>query len=215
MFGKNLLYFSYGGVFYRKSKLQTEQTTELPVALVFSPAAMNLISKLFPFDSGAMAENKFGTDWTRKLSPFDERFSVTTTDALTDARRLVYHLFETNRKYIKGVASTDARHKKDPLPLLHEFLNSDLSSFNIDHRQRTIEAISEVPVQLAQHLLWIGMPQWRTSTVLSELFEWTDPIVPQCHTYDCAKNFNPAEIAARLEDKAFEFVVKRYSDLLV
>jgi hypothetical protein len=31
---KTVLYFSYGGVFYRTSTLQTERTSELPVALV-------------------------------------------------------------------------------------------------------------------------------------------------------------------------------------
>src|SRR5438309_6122 len=70
---KTLLYFSYGGVFYRTSTLQTERTSELPVALVFSPEMMSLISQLFPFDSGAVADNRFGPDWSRKLAPFASR----------------------------------------------------------------------------------------------------------------------------------------------
>jgi len=215
VFAKNLLYFSYGGVFYRTSKLQTEQTTELPVALVLSPTVMKLISQLFPFDSGAVAAKRFGPDWTCRLAPLAERFSVNTTDALTDARRLVYHLFETNLQYLKGMATNGSKHKKDPFPLLYELLTSDLSSLNVDHRQRTIEAISDVPIQLGQHLLWIGFPQWKTSTVLKELFQWTAPDVPQFDTYDYTRNFNPSEMAARLEEKAYEFVIKRYATLAV
>ncbi len=191
---KTVLYFSYGGVFYRTSTLQTERTSELPVALVFSPNMMSVISQLFPFDSGAVADNRFGPDWSRRLAPFASRFSVTTTDALRDARRLVYHL---------------------PFPLLHEFLTTDLSSLNVDHRQRTIEAISEVAIELGRHLLWIGIPQFRTSAVLKELHRWTTPNILPFYTYDFTKNFNPAEMAARLEENAQECVIKRYANFPV
>ena len=212
---KALLYFSYGGVFYRTSTLQTERTTELPVALVFSPDVMNMISQLFPFDSGAVAGNRFGPDWSRRLAPFASRFSVKTTDALGDARRLVYHLFKTNPRYLSGRATSSGKLKQDPFPLLHEFLTTDLSSLGVDHRQRTIEAISEVAIRLGQHLLWIGIPQYRTSDVLNELYRWTAPIVVPFHTYDFTKNFNPSEIAARLEENAQECVIKRYSSFAV
>src|SRR5271157_1578136 len=93
VFSKRLLYFSYGGVFYRASKLQTERASELPVALVFSPEVLDEVSRLFPFDSGAMAANRFGPDWFRRLGPFDLRFGVNTVDARLDAKKLVYHLF--------------------------------------------------------------------------------------------------------------------------
>jgi hypothetical protein len=211
IFSKNLLYFSYGGVFYRTSKLPTEQATELPVALVFSPTVMNLISQLFPFDSGALAADMFGPEWTLKLAPHGKRFCINTTDALTDARRLVYHLFESNPQYLKGIAASSGKHKEDPFPLLYEFLTTDLSSRGVDHRQRAIEAISEIPIELAKHLLWIGFPAWETSSVLKELYRWTAPVLPQFETYEYTKNFNPSEIAARLEDKAYRAVIEKYA----
>jgi hypothetical protein len=212
---KTVLYFSYGGVFYRTSTLQTECTSELPVGLVFSPNMMNAISKLFPFDSGAAADNRFGPDWSRRLAPFASRFSVSTTDALRDARRLVYHLFESNPRYLGGRPSPSGKLKQDPFPLLHEFLSCDLSSLNVDHRQRTIEAISEVAIELGRHLLWIGIPQFRTSSVLKELHRWTAPNVLPFYTYDYTKNFNPSEMAARLEENAQECIIKRYASFPV
>jgi len=212
---KTVLYFSYGGVFYRTSTLQTERTSELPVALVFSPNMMSVISQLFPFDSGAVAGNRFGPDWSRRLAPFASRFSVTTADALRDARRLVYHLFETNPRYLDGRAARSGSLKQPPFPLLHEFLTTDLSSLNVDHRQRTIEAISEVAIELGRHLLWIGIPQFKTSAVLKELHRWTTPNILPFYTYDFTKNFNPAEMAARLEENAQECVIKRYASFPV
>ncbi|SRR6266436_3840838 len=215
VFLKKLLYFSYGGVFYRTSKLQTEQATELPVALVFAPTVLDLISQLFPFDSGAAAAERFGLDWARKLAPFRKRFLVNTTDALMDARRLVYHLFKTNSQYLKGIPFGSGKHKRDPFPLLYEFLTTDLSSHEIDHRQRAIEAISDIPIELGKHLLWIGLPEWKTSSVLKDLYRSTAPTVPQFDTYKYTKNFNPTEIAALLEEKAYKAVIEKYTMFLV
>jgi hypothetical protein len=212
-FSKNLLYFSYGGVFYRSSNLQTEHASELPIGLVFSPIVMNAISRLFPFDSGAMARDMFGPDWRDRLAPFESRFSVNTKDALNDARRLVYHLFETNPRYLNGHASNSGKYKRAPLPLLQEFLASDLSSLNVDHRQRTVEAISEVAFEVGKHLLWVGIPQRKFSTVAKGLYRWTAPDVPSIQTYDFTKNFNPSQLSAILEDKAREYVIERYASL--
>src|ERR1017187_9469822 len=63
VFKQNLLYFSYGGVFYRTSKFQSENAAELPVGMVFTPQVLDKCIKLFPFDSGAMARKLYGDCW--------------------------------------------------------------------------------------------------------------------------------------------------------
>src|SRR5690349_10655561 len=67
VFNRELLYFSYGGVFYRSLKSQTQNATELPIAMVFSPKVLDVAFQLFPFDSGAMAAKLFGEDWWDKM----------------------------------------------------------------------------------------------------------------------------------------------------
>ena len=59
VFHRDLIYFSYGGVFYRTSKMQSENAAELPVAMVFSPEVLDVCTRLFPFDSGAMAVDQY------------------------------------------------------------------------------------------------------------------------------------------------------------
>jgi hypothetical protein len=213
IFSKDLLYFSYGGVFYRASNLQTERASELPIAMVYSPLVMNVISRLFPFDSGAMAKGLFGPDWKSRLDPFESRFSVNTNDARNDASRLVFHLYETNIRYLNGRASNARKKKHSPLPLLQEFLTSDLTSLHVDHRQRTIEAISSVALELGKHLLWMGIPQRETSKVAKALYRWTAPEVTEIETYDFTRNFNPSEYSAVLEAMARRYVMKRYGSL--
>jgi hypothetical protein len=212
VFAKQLLYFSYGGVFYRTASLQTEAATELPVAFVFSPTVIDVISRLFPFDSGAMHTGRFGHDWSHKLAPFESRFRVDTALGLQHAQMLLYHLFETNPSYLSGTPSIASTHKHSPLPLLYEFLNADLSSLKVDHRQRTIEAISDAAVELSKNILWVGFPRYKTSNVLKKLVRWTSPLIPQFWEYDFNRNYNPTEIAARLEEHAYGDVIRRYAE---
>jgi len=209
----DLLYFSYGGLFYRGPDLQSQQPLELPIGLVFDPRMFTTISELFPFDSGAMSAMRFGADWFDKLRPFEARFAVHAGDLSRAAQELVLHLFETNSNYIKGVPSTPSTGKRQPLPLLHDFLAADLTSLNVDHRQRTIEAIARVTVSLGQHLLWIGLPQLATSSRLRQLYRWTKPTVTQAFEYDYHANSTPASIAELLEAEASKDVVNRYARL--
>ena len=210
---EKVLYLSYGGVFFRTSTPSTENATELPVAFVFSPVALSLVSRLFPFDSGAMADGKFGTEWSRRLKPFQSRFSVNTTDALRDAGLLVYHLFETNRQYLKGEACSDGAGKHEPFPLLRKFLSADLSSIQVDHRQRTIEAIAEVNIKLGETLEWIGVPEIDIVNLQNRLYRWTKPRMVEIHSYGFRKNFHPRELAAQLEQAAYDYVVQKYVNL--
>jgi len=206
----NLLYFSYGGVFYRNSKIQTERVSELPVALLFSPEILRKVSRFYPFDSGAMGRGLFGPEWTAKLAPFDERFRVNASDGLRDATKLIHHLYDTNQNYLNGRAHAGSRSKMAPFPLLYDFLSANLSTLGVDHRQRTIEAICEAEIEIAKNILWIGFPAHRTASVLKALLPCVGLNIPPFRTYNFTKNFNPAEIAARLEEQAYKDVVERF-----
>ena len=213
IFNANLLYFSYGGLFYRSSSLQTEQTSELPIGFVFSPKIFKTISRLFPFDSGAMAAKRFGCDWFDRLAPFDTRFAIDSDEVSKAARALVFHLFESNSRYVAGQPAQSSMNKQTPLPLLYEFLAADFSHLSVDHRQRTIEAIAKISISLNQHLLWIGLPQISTSSRLRELYRWTKPNIPQIFEYSYHQNFNPSRIAEVLEWAAHRDIVERFVNL--
>ena len=102
--------------------------------------------------------------------------------------------------------------KREPIPLLREFLTDDLSWIQVDHRQRTIEAIAEVGLKLADTLEWIGIPEIDILNVQNRLYHWTKPRMVEIHSYGFRKNFHPRELAAQLEDAAYEYVVKKYAN---
>ena len=102
VFHRDLIYFSYGGVFYRTSKMQSENAAELPVAMVFSPEVLDVCTRLFPFDSGAMADRVFGDGWYTAMEPFQDRFSIAGGDLSMAARLLVLSLYDTNERYVTG-----------------------------------------------------------------------------------------------------------------
>lgn len=213
VFGSNLLYFSYGGLFYSKRHLQTQQVAELPVGLVFDPGALALVSQLFPFDSGAMSRGNFGVHWSEQFTGFQTRFVLNANGAeraMTAARQLVYLLFVSNDRYIWGRPREKPINDHAALDLLCKFLNADLSGTGADHRQRTIEAISKMPVELGKHLLWIGCPRIDTVSRKKKLFEWTKPRVVPMYEYDWPANFDPAQIAHELQDHAHTDVIREY-----
>jgi hypothetical protein len=209
---KDILYMSYGGLFYRPRRIQTQRAAELPVGLVFSPATLASVSSVFPFDSGAMADNSCLDNWRARMEPFTERFQLPTENALDDTGSLVKVLYKTNKRYLEGNVTPRAAELSDPLPLLASFLRADMTP-DVDHRQRSIECLTEGKLLLDNHLLWIGFPARRTAKILRELYERTKPNVPQFRAYAYTRNFSPAEIASRLEMWAYEDVIERFLEI--
>ena len=148
------------------------------------------------------------------MDPFEERFQVPTTDAVADAPALVNLLYKTNKRYLAGTVSPQAKHRCEPFPLLADFLAEDMSP-TVDHRQRSIECVTEMAVPLSRHLVWIGFPDRRTDAVVRDIYEWTRPDLPIIRPYPYTRNFNPTEKAAQLEALAHEDIVKRFVDLPV
>ncbi|KWU26308.1 hypothetical protein AS149_25285 [Burkholderia cenocepacia] len=72
MFEKDLIYLFYGRPAYRK-RLATAMRTagRAPVVLLFTEAVERLAIRLFPFDSGAFAGNRYET-WMHRHMTIDE-----------------------------------------------------------------------------------------------------------------------------------------------
>jgi hypothetical protein len=210
VFGKNLLYLSYGAVHYRTMKVQTESATELPVAIILSPEVLQVADCFYPFDSGAVSADKFGRKWSARLKPFADRFAVRPANVMQPGPRLVRALYGSNKNYVAGVPSPSSDSYPDPIPALFSFLNEDMSSQGIDHRHRSIEELIDQPVPLGKHLRWIGFPRIDDAEVLRKIYLLTKPEVRPYWSYSYNRNFNPVEIAAQLEMKARESIVDGY-----
>jgi hypothetical protein len=205
VFGKKLLYLSYGGVFYRTSAMQTENASELPLAFLFGPEIVKKVVEAYPFDSGAMAAGRFGTDWTAKFSPFERDFRVDTKRDNRVLANLVYHLWENNRDYLFGNPNPRSESKPEPFPLLYRFFAANLSSFGVDHRQRTIECLIRTQLAVDRSLLWVGYPSLLGKYFVA-LCQKTKPWVPDSFAYESHRNFNPAHLALVLEKEAAKHI---------
>ena len=199
--GKRLLYLSYGGVFYRGKELQTENATELPLAFVFSPEIAYKVAEAYPFDTGAMATGRFGEEWTSAFSPFENDFRIIPKRDPRVLSNLVYHLWRSNRDYLDGTPDPSSESKPEPFPLLFRFFASDLTSLDIDHRQRTIECLATTDLQLDRALLWVGYPNILEKEFVT-LCNKTRPWIPDYFAYQSHRNFNPARVAEVLEQQA-------------
>lgn len=207
-FTKELLYFFYGGAFYRPENIATRNVTELPVAFVFSPTLLSNFHRLYPFDTGALASGRCGS-WSGKWQEFRETLYVETNGATDGAQQLVCHLYGDNRRYLKGEVNGSCRTKPQPIPQLRDFLVDDLTGEGVDHRQCTVECQFGDPIRLDQQLLWVAFPEHLTD-VFARLFSNLQPHVPEFHSYPSHRNFNPAMVAAQLEDRARTEIVERF-----
>lgn len=211
VFNKNLLYFFYGGVFYRQSEKSTRNATELPVAFLFEPAILEGFDCYYPFDTGAMNAGLFG-DWRERFEPFKERFKVSGSGDYPITSLMVHHLYGNNENYLSGKVDPSLSGKSDPLPELHEFLSADLTSYGVDGRQLKIECHTGKSLQLNRELIWVGYPA-SMSDIFARIYEKTKPYSPEAYPYTDHVLFVPNEVAAQLQLKAEEVIRRRYISL--
>lgn len=209
VFGEDITYLFYGGVFYREGGQSTRNASDLPVAFLFDPSILPSIERYYPFDTGAIASGRCG-EWGLRLAPFRDRFQLQGRRDPQTPTQLVYELYGSNEHYLRGRPDSSCRTKPDPLPLLLDFLSADLSP-GMDQRQFRIECHATSPIRLGRSLAWVGFPEALYED-FKRLYEATRPWVPQYDMYATPSIFNPSEIAALLEDRAAN-IVRRFSSL--
>jgi hypothetical protein len=209
VFNEDLLYFFYGGAFYRKGLQPTRNATELPVAFVFHPSILSSVCRLFPFDTGALAMGHFG-DWGTRFRGFRKQFELLMNGQLGPAKLLVQCLYGSNRSYLRGLPSAEIRNGPAPLPELYGFLSADLTANGIDSRQCAIECQCVGHIPLDRSLIWIACPESMTD-LLAEYCKSTDH-VPKYFLYPSHRIFRPVEIAAQIALRAQEDVIDLFVD---
>jgi hypothetical protein len=209
VFGDERLYLYYGGVYYRSSIAATRDEEKLPVAFLFDPSELSRATCCFPFDTGAIVADKFGTDWKNRLSPLS-RFRVDPVWGNRTPSVLVKELYVNNQNYLSGTLDDSCAKKAQPLPLLYEFLSSDLSRYDADQRQTAIECHYAIPLKLTPQsgLLWVGYPN-ALQRFFTELCDFSFPSVPKPYAYTYRTPFRPSDLEAKLEAAA-RAEVERY-----
>jgi hypothetical protein len=209
IFGEKLLYLFYGGVFYRPSNKPTKNASELPIAFVFNPNILDLINRYYPFDTGAVGKELFG-EWTKRLEHFKEEFKVQGGDYKIPCK-IVRCLYGTNTKYLEGRIDPEFKKAPPPLPLLFEFMSQDFTPMGIDHRQYIIECQLKSALNLDHQLLWVGFPECMTNE-FTNLLKRTLPYIPDYYSYPSHAVFNPSDIAAQLQTRAYD-IIRRFEKL--
>jgi hypothetical protein len=236
-FNRPLLYFSYGGVFHRHGRQvpsyepfgqddssSVEESFHAPVAILFAPNLLDKINCFFPYDTGAAHTGKYGS-FNDSLSQFDQyKVSRVPSEELHElTSKFVYNFYNTNRQYLRGSVSTEVEDRISSLePPLQQLLITLLNFLRtrlqgVDHRQRAIEcqASESIPLdkEIFSKIIWIGLP---------DLFSWQDfreicgrlggepANIPDFDFYDFCSSREPSQIAAVLESKAKDIIVKRY-----
>ena len=197
-FNKDLLYFSYGGVFHRTDKLNTKDASISPIAFIFSHTLLEQLADYYPYDTGAAASGKYGS-WSEELKKFD-RYLVKGNSKVPS--KLVHHIYGSNEGYIQRNPMSSCGKKPEPLPTLYQFLKDDLLNERVDHRKYAIECQFEKSVSLAKHLLWVGYPESQTDVFRDLLKLLPSDKPPKSYPYPSDEISIPDNVAADLEKKA-------------
>jgi hypothetical protein len=101
VFSEDLIYFFYGRPAYRKqSDSSFHVSGRAPVIVVLEPSLVTLGKRMFPFDTGAFASNRYSTWMHASMRLVD--FGL---DCPSDApQRHVTSFFGTNEKYLRQQA---------------------------------------------------------------------------------------------------------------
>ena len=216
VFKRDLLYFSYGGVFHRYGQIPTNEVSILPVAILFKPSLLNRIDHFFPYDTGAAKKGRYSS-WSDELMQWD-KYRVFGRGDYETPSKLVYYIYGSNEKYLTGQVLSESKladsSHVEPLANLIRFLREDLTSDNTDYRQRVIECQATQRIDLREaynDIVWIGLPKIKRSLFYGLCKLRNPPSPPRRYYYRWRIGQKPADMAAKLEAIA-ETVVDEYLD---
>ncbi|MEA5509461.1 hypothetical protein VB715_06765 [Crocosphaera sp. UHCC 0190] len=214
VFHQNLLYFFYGGAFYRSKKKVTQEPTELPVAFLFAPKLLDNVARYFPYDTGAAQTERYGEPWSQTLRNFDRYAVSNQPNNFEIPCKLIHYIYGSNKKYLRGDHKSNLTDLQDPLPELYNFLESDLTKEGCDHRKCIIECQVEKQVDLKfDSPAWVAFPEGLMKDFVDFCEKYLRDCVPDYYAYDSHKIFTPSEIEAKIEEEASKLVKKRYIKL--
>jgi hypothetical protein len=207
-FKEEVLYLFYGA-FYQPSNKVTRNVSELPIGFLFHPAVLSKIERYYPFDSGAICSGRVG-QWSDTLSPIHHKYRVMGNSDYTVPSKMVHHLFGSNDNYLSGILDQKCEQKPEPIPELVRFYNEDLTKMDVDRRQCIIECQILDGLLLDRDLIWIAFPLSKAE-LYCRICAKTSPHIPMASPYICHNTFNPANIAAMIEDRARN-IIQRYAN---
>ena len=212
VFNESLIYLFYGGVFFRHDIGVTRNSDYLPIAFVFDPLVYRTNIRYFPFDTGAIEGGRYGSNWPKRFHDYKTMLRIDGNDENVLCR-LIFHLFRDNHCYLQGKVNPECLNLPSPLCDLYAFYEDDLTAQGVDHRQNCIECQFPNPIEFDSKLIWIGYPEELQDEFITYLWPKIKPHLPDIFKYNYNRNIHPREIAAKLEQKAFEDVIKKYVHL--
>ena len=209
-FQKDLIYFSYGGIFHRHSALPTEDPMRFPIGFLFAPSLHKQIDDFYPFDTGAAVSGKFGS----VISPNThqnilEKYSFPGNRTKEVPCKIVRCFYGSNRAYLGGSLLKTTISLPSHYQRSFEVLAHNLSNLGVDHRQRMIECQAKENIPLADKLIWVGYHQSQELKVIELkklLRKEPRDLQFKATFYTWHQRFIPNEVVSHLMKEAEEVI---------
>jgi hypothetical protein len=125
---------------------------------------------------------------------------------------MVQHFYVSNDRYLEGRPLDPLTGAQGISKAILEFLNDDLTSLGVDHRQHTIECHAD-DLSLSESVFWVGLPEGPPEDLLYPMLDRFGVSRPEVHSYRCDHtNLNPYILSDRLAVAATKAIGKRFRD---
>lgn len=123
------------------------------MVLLFRPSAMQHVTSFYPFDTGALASGRLGSEHVAHWPEYIRLFGL---DArVISPEQYVAFAYGSNEAYLRGEVSPGLLAEPSPMPLLYNIVRGNRSA-GTDHRRYAIECHSAVGIELdALEQVWI------------------------------------------------------------
>lgn len=207
IFGEDLSYFFYGRPAYRVADTPLTIQSKAPVIVVLNPGLIDRGKRLFPFDTGAFAEDKY-TRWMHARMQLADFEFACSSDA---PNRHVASFFGTNTAYlgVKGCIP--------PIPYSGEFeveslvtLLNDTDTTTADDRRLAVELQVGEVIPFDDPVVWaLIIPDELQQAPWLKAYLGARRTTIECLTYMLTPLKPPSDYQALLEDRAVQLQQRR------
>lgn len=207
IFKKNLLYFFYGGPFYRpnipEDELENEDPTWLPVSIMLWPTLAADAYCFFPYDTGAANKNIYNGGWGERLSRYDY-FRLDRAPNTVVPAKYVKYAFGGNENYMFGKILENSSDLPKPLQEILNFYRDrpTRTGKEADKRRCMVECLFDKRLDLADNMIWVSYPQIKDAMFFPKLKRIAGTKMPRIDPYLCHAQDEQLRIIGRLEEKA-------------
>lgn len=208
-FSEELLYFFYGGAFYRYEGKADEEMA--PVAFMMESTILSEGHRVMPYDTGGIRKELYGK-WGEKLKNWDKYVVAEQCDSnlcINSVLNFISCVYQSHENYLRGIIKELSPEllADEEFSELIDFYKDESNELDcVDLRRCMLECQFSSPVPFDGRLLWIALPRRLAGDMVGPLYQANSKRSFSVYTYDEHRLESPQELAIYVRNAAREYI---------